>query len=62
MMAHDAIIEHHVMQTHHANWCHKPSEDYSLGDLVYLSTKNLSLPPGMGEKATTQIYWAIQSS
>ena len=50
MMAHDAIIKHCVMQAHHTNRCHKPSEHFSLGNLVYLSTKNLSLPKGRAKK------------
>ena len=50
VMAHDAIIKHHVMQAHHTNWHRQPSEDFSLGDLVYLSTKNLSLPKGRAKK------------
>ena len=49
-MAHDAIIKHHVMQAHHTNRHRKPSEHFSPGDLVYLSTKNLSLPEGRGKK------------
>ena len=49
-MAHDAIIEHHVMQAHHTNRHHKPGEHFSPGDLVYLSTKNLSLPKGRAKK------------
>ena len=49
-MAHNAIIEHHMMQAHHANRHHRPSEDFSLGDLVYLLTKNLSLPKGQAKK------------
>ena len=27
VMAHDAIIKHHVMQAHHSNRCRQPSED-----------------------------------
>ena len=50
MMAHDAIIKHCVMQAHHANQRHKPSEHFSPGDLVYLSTKNLSLLKGQAKK------------
>ena len=49
-MAHDGIIEHHVMQAQHANRRCKLSEHFSLGDLVYLSTKNLSLPKGQAKK------------
>ena len=50
MMAHDAIIEHRMMQAHHAHRHRKPSEHFSLGNLVYLSTKNLSLPKGRAKK------------
>ena len=47
MMAHDAIIESHVV---HANRCRWPGKLHSPGDLVYLSTKNLSLPKGRAKK------------
>jgi len=49
-IAHDAIIEHRVMQTHHANRNRTSGEHYSPGDLVYLSTKNLALPKGRAKK------------
>ena len=49
-MAHDAIIEHRMMRAHHANRRRQPSEHFSPGDLVYLSTKNLSLPKGRAKK------------
>ena len=49
-MAHDAIIEHCMMQAHHTNQRCKPSEQFSPGDLVYLSTKNLSVPKGWAKK------------
>ena len=49
-MAHDTIIKHRMMQAHHANRRCKPSEHFSPGDLVYLSTKNLSLPKGWAKK------------
>jgi hypothetical protein len=47
---HDAIIESHVQQTHHANWhCHQ--DDYfTVGDLVYVSTADLLLPKGCTSK------------
>ena len=48
--AHDAIIEQHVVQTHHANCHRRQSKDYKPGDLVYLSTKNLALPKGRARK------------
>ena len=40
---HNAILEHRIEQTHYSNKCHKPSIEYSINDLVYLSTKNLAL-------------------
>ena len=49
-MVHDAIIEHHMMQTHHANHRQMAGECYSLGDLVYVLTKNLALPKGRAKK------------
>ena len=63
-MAHDAIIECCVMQAHHANRCCKPNEQFSLGDLVYLLTKNLSLPRGQAnfQETTAQIHWAVQDN
>ena len=42
--AHDAILEHRIEQTHYSNKCRKPSVKYQINDLVYLSTKNLTLP------------------
>ena len=50
MMAHNGIIEHHVMQAHHANRCRKPSDSFSPGDLVYLLIMNLSLSKGWAKK------------
>ena len=41
--AHDAILEHRIEQTHYINKCRKPSVEYQINDLVYLSTKNLTL-------------------
>jgi len=45
-MALDAIIESHVIQTHHANKKRKDPPTLDVGELVYLSTKNLTLPKG----------------
>ena len=44
MDAHDAIPEHRIGQTHYSNKRHQPSIKYQINDLVYLSTKNLTLP------------------
>ena len=41
---HDAILEHRIEQTHYSNKCRKPGIKYQINDLVYLSTKNLTLP------------------
>ena len=46
LMALDAIIKSHVIQTHHANKQRKASPMLDIGELVYLSTKNLTLPKG----------------
>ena len=41
--AHDAILEHRIEQMHYSNKHHKPSIEYQINDVVYLSTKNLAL-------------------
>ena len=48
-MALDAIIESRVIQTHHANE-RKDPPTLSVGELVYLTTKNLTLPKGRARK------------
>ena len=48
--AHDAIIDSRVRQTHHANHCHTQNDNFANGDLVYVSTKDLSLPKGHASK------------
>ena len=50
LMALDAIIESRVIQTHHANKRRKASLTLDIGELVYLSTKNLTLPKGRARK------------
>jgi hypothetical protein len=50
MAAHDAIIESRVKQTHNANRLRREDPPYKVGDLVYLSTKNLNLPKGRVRK------------
>jgi hypothetical protein len=49
-VAHDAIIAARVFQTHHANKKCIEEKPLSAGELVYLSTKNLSLPKGRASK------------
>src|SRR6266481_10212589 len=50
MMVHDAIIKSHIMQTHNANRQRTKGAAYTPGNLVYLSTKNLTLPKGRAKK------------
>ena len=35
---------------HYSNKCHKSGAEYQINDLVYLSTKNLSLPKHRAQK------------
>jgi hypothetical protein len=44
--AHDAIIASRVFHCHHTNSKHHDNPDINEGNLIYLSTKNLSLPKG----------------
>ena len=44
MDVHDTILEHRIGQTHYSNKHHQPGVKYQINDLVYLSTKNLTLP------------------
>jgi len=44
--AHDAIIVSRVVQQHYSNAHRHQEPTIKKGDLVYLSTKNLSLPKG----------------
>jgi hypothetical protein len=50
MAAHDAIIANRVVQTDQANKLCCEGTEYQVGDLVYLSTENLSLPKGQAKK------------
>ena len=47
---HNAILEHRIEQMHYSNKCHKPSVKYQINDLVYLLTKNLTLPKHRARK------------
>ena len=49
MMAHDAIIGARAAQVVQANK-HRREATFKMGDLVYLSTKNLNLPKGRARK------------
>jgi hypothetical protein len=48
--AHDAIIESRVRQTHYANARRRDDDHFAVGDLVYVSTADLSLPKGRATK------------
>jgi transposase InsO family protein len=48
--AHDSIIANRVFQRHHANRRRSAEPSIAVGNLVYLSTKNLSLPKGRASK------------
>ena len=48
--AHDTILEHRIEQMHYSNKCRKPSVKYQINDLVYLLTKNLTLPKHRARK------------
>ena len=41
---HDAILEYRIEQMYYSNKCCKPGIEYQINDLVYLLTKNLTLP------------------
>ncbi|TFK65193.1 hypothetical protein BDN72DRAFT_733271, partial [Pluteus cervinus] len=49
MAAHDAILASRVKQTRDANRRRKTAP-FEKGDLVYLSTKNISFPKGLTRK------------
>jgi len=48
--AHDALIESRVIQTYHANKLRREEPIIKIGSKVFLSTKNLTLPPGRARK------------
>ena len=50
MAAHDAIIANRVQQTFHTNKKCCTSDLYHVGDHMYLSTQNLTLPKGRARK------------
>ena len=49
-MVHDALIATRVFQKHQADKRRRAEPPIKAGDLVYLSTKNLSLPKGRASK------------
>ena len=50
MVAHNVVIVNHIQQTFHANKKCCTSDLYLVGDHVYLSTQNLTLPKGRARK------------
>jgi hypothetical protein len=64
-MAHDAIIESRVRATYQANKKRREEIPYAVGDLVFLSTKNLNLPKSRARKLAPKFigpYKIIQSN
>ncbi|KZV69391.1 hypothetical protein PENSPDRAFT_542373, partial [Peniophora sp. CONT] len=49
-IAHDAIIEARAFQTYYANQGRRADPKLADGDLVYVSTTNLTLPKGRATK------------
>ena len=49
-LAHDAILEHRALQTHYANQTRRPENPFAEGDMVYISTKDISMPKGRAAK------------
>ena len=45
-MAYDAIIKSRIGKTYHTNKRKGITPKFKIGDLVYLYTKNLSMPKG----------------
>ena len=50
MDAHNTILEHRIEQTHYSNKRRQPGVKYQIDDLVYLLTKNLTLPKHRARK------------
>jgi hypothetical protein len=50
MATYDTIIANHMVQTDQANKLCCEGAEYQVGDLLYLSTENLSLPKGQAKK------------
>ena len=56
MAAHDTIIANCIQQMFHTNKKHHASDEYNMGDHVYLPTQNLTLPKG-GKAWPFFIFW-----
>jgi len=48
--AHNVIIKSRVRQMHHANRCRHEDDHFVVGEFVYVSTADLSLPRGCASK------------
>jgi hypothetical protein len=59
LIAHDSILEAHIKQTRLANR-HRKEAPFTKGDLVYLSTKNLSIPKGHARKLAPKFIGRYQ--
>ncbi len=56
---HNAIIETRVFQTETANKHRGKEPEIAIGDMVFLSTKNLSIPKKPCTKAMPKVYRAV---
>jgi hypothetical protein len=59
LIAHDSILEARIKQTRLANR-HRKEAPFTKGDLVYLSTKNLSIPKGRARKLAPKFIGPYQ--
>ena len=57
MAAHDVIITNCIQQMFHANKKHHASDLYHVGDHMYLSTQNPTLPKGRVSKLVPKYIW-----
>ena len=60
MAAHDVIIVNRIQQKFHANKKRCASDQYHVGDYVYLSTQNLTLPKGRVRKLVPKYIGAYK--
>lgn len=63
--AHDALLQARVSATYHANKRRKDAPAFDVGDLVYLSTRNLTLPKNRARKLAPKFigpYKVIRAS
>jgi len=62
MMAHDAIIESHVMQAHHTNHRQTTGCKICTREPRLPVNPKLDSTQGKSQKTAAQVHWAVQSS